>query len=527
MAPAASVSRGLLLVLAIALVALVPLLASAQQSPIDLSTYRLKLLQVVHRHGARSPVTTFNDSIICGDFACGQLNIEGRQMLLNAGTYLREEYGASSSHAFLSDQYDPVTAYSRSTDMDRTLQSASALLRMLFPARADNSDLAVIHSRDLSTDFAMLPYNAPATTVRAAAEGVAFEEMMSAEIQASLTDDTIQQMAREAYMEGYCNDPARTVRANRVQCFNFLFDVGAAFRSRGNLGSFPTLSANFPTLEHIQGVGNKFNNGYNASDAYDQQRGSPGYLLAQMLVSNMRSTVAGTNAYNFMHYSGHDLTIAPLSSAFGDSSIVAMMPPYASTIIVELLESTTNGKPVARVLRGKAGLTPDTGFAFTSAPFTTLQCKSASGAVYTATDGVCLLDDLARFVDSTAPRSTAGSSCYVTDKYREWMACPAVDSSDAPSSICATYRNNCPQSACPGGSFLSEDGSARCISLASAPKSTSKGNPVSSGGAVGIAIGSCVAGLLIGALVYFACLRKSEGKSLNGSEHQNSPDRVL
>lgn len=100
---------------------------------IDLSDTKLEHVQIIFRHGERSPIErlpfdTFKDSSWDKFGGYGQLTQTGIKTSHNFGTFLREFYSD-----FIPESYNRNFVYVRSTDYDRTIMSAQSLLSGLFP----------------------------------------------------------------------------------------------------------------------------------------------------------------------------------------------------------------------------------------------------------------------------------------------------------------------------------------------------------------------------------------------------------
>jgi len=93
----------------------------------------LRLVQVLYRHGDRSPLHVF-PSDIYKDYwteGLGQLTKLGMEQQYNLGQFFRQQYDG-----FLSENYNLSEVYIRSSDVDRTLMSAACNLAGLYPPEA-------------------------------------------------------------------------------------------------------------------------------------------------------------------------------------------------------------------------------------------------------------------------------------------------------------------------------------------------------------------------------------------------------
>ncbi|XP_058795260.1 prostatic acid phosphatase-like isoform X2 [Phymastichus coffea] len=95
---------------------------------------KLELVQVIFRHGARTPVREeldvykFNDVPAYEPWGVGQLTNDGKRQEYHFGSFLRERYGN-----FLSEYYQSDDVYAYSTDVHRTKMSLQLVLAGLYP----------------------------------------------------------------------------------------------------------------------------------------------------------------------------------------------------------------------------------------------------------------------------------------------------------------------------------------------------------------------------------------------------------
>ncbi|KAK4872173.1 hypothetical protein RN001_016297 [Aquatica leii] len=99
------------------------------------NTKVLKLVQVLFRHGDRTPTETYpNDPYQHWPEGWGTLTKLGKQQMYQLGQLLRKTY-----KDFLSEDYFSETVYVRSTEADRCIMSAQTLLAGLYPPTKDQT----------------------------------------------------------------------------------------------------------------------------------------------------------------------------------------------------------------------------------------------------------------------------------------------------------------------------------------------------------------------------------------------------
>ncbi|KAF4087290.1 hypothetical protein AMELA_G00094150 [Ameiurus melas] len=113
-------------------------LSNTPRSDQSSSQYELKLVQVLFRHGARTPLKSIPDvleacwvpDLLEGGTYPGQLTTVGMQQLYDLGLRLRRRY--IQDMAFLRPYFNSKEVYVRSTNIVRTIESARCLVAGLF-----------------------------------------------------------------------------------------------------------------------------------------------------------------------------------------------------------------------------------------------------------------------------------------------------------------------------------------------------------------------------------------------------------
>ncbi|KPA81210.1 membrane-bound acid phosphatase precursor [Leptomonas pyrrhocoris] len=506
------------IVFAVALCALLSVVSSG--TVLAAPAYKLELVQLVHRHGARSALVSYNETKICGtEFPCGYLNYQGQLMLLNFGKFLRHRYTEDASVVsepyFPYDSYNLSISYTRSTDVLRTLQSANALLRGLFPD--SSAYFPAVHTVENHEDVLLHSSMVPLIRARYNYAQQEVRDVCDPVLDKRMSFETLQATAAEVHSQDFCSN--YTLRS---ACAETLCDIAHAYESTGQLDSTPLLRQHLDDVCAVTATSSYFYFSYNKSDPVHQKQGGPYYHLTKTLVRNMHLHLHHKTAppFKLYEYSAHDSTISPLATSLGDNSLEAMLPPFGTAFIVELLsaaEGSASSKSwYVRVLRGHPGVTPSTNFTFALNHFP-MRCMNAENNTYVADDNVCPLADFERFVASTAPTSEMGT-CYLDPILNGRMDCPvdAVGDNRTLSSDCLVYRKLCPKYACGTGYYLDAvDYGCRRIK---ATEEVTESTGMSRGGIAALSIALFIAGTVAG--VAGMVLKKRFIKPKNGEQTQ-------
>ena len=295
----------------------------------------LQLVQVVFRHGARTPV------LVCPtdphreqwlDEGLGQLTNQGKRMQYELGQFLRKRYDG-----FLSAQYHENFTVVRSSDVDRTLMSAEANLAGLYPPKGRdrwNPDLP----------WQPIPvHTEPVTSDRLLSFMSACPRYM-VELKRVLGTTPLRLVDRQNqplydYLSLHCGAPIRDLEQTML-----LYDLLLIEHSRNmTLPDWATATLapfNATVFPNILSPLNELSFDLLSYDKVLRRLGG-GALLADMtnhLSQKVSATLSPPNRKLFM-YSGHDSDVAALLGTLGVYNGIA--PPLASCVIFELHRDTS------------------------------------------------------------------------------------------------------------------------------------------------------------------------------------------
>ena len=444
--------------------------------------------QLVHRHGSRSPIVSANSSLICNDggFGCGELNLEGRDMLTQLGGLIRNRY----PEQYVETSYNWSKVYSRSTAKNRTIQSSDSMLRGLFPNTTDF--YPVIFGQELADDMLLLSDNWASISLRLSTHDLYNADILTAKRMELFPDDNISQaIVEELHIEGF----AETMGMN----YGLLLaqDIATCYMATGTIlnGNYPTTNAHQTQLDALLFTFNTFRFAYNRSVDHWAASGSPAIELATKLVDNMKAVISGDELHFMIEYSAHDTTLAPLASTLG--ALGEMTPVFGKMYLFELVKRGT--AYFVRALAGQPQQNPST-HQYTTyyLPLSGLPTDGTLKDIYVVSnDTGVALDDFYNYILSTAGTSGQGM-CYIGDDAFERIGCNVLDA-PAKGSDCYKYRHECPNYGCPSGSYMSDWTTFECT-LIPVSKPSQNFTPAES---TGIGIACTALGVVIGAVSMF------------------------
>lgn len=251
-----------------------------------------------------------------GNCSQGQLTMVGAQMLRDTGTWLRSQYDD-----FLPPAWDHKVMYARSTDIDRTYESAENLLQTLFPAgvaKADddsNVDVINIWTVEKGYDFVDVAQNTPCPALRATCAAISESPEWTSHKQSLVP--LLQKLASIFNLQ---SEPLpdiaswlEVLRARSAQGLPLLVDQDTY------------LAVEAGATWELQAL-------YNNATVHQFTSGQ----LLQEIVSIFSQVQMQQLNRLFTLFSAHDTTVAPLLSALQVNW--TMWPNYASNVVLELAE---------------------------------------------------------------------------------------------------------------------------------------------------------------------------------------------
>ncbi|CCW63233.1 unnamed protein product [Phytomonas sp. EM1] len=423
-------------------------LAKATVYSVD-SGYVVELTQVIHRHGARSPLPNFNKELICGyEYPCGYLNNVGMSMLRAVGAYVRHRYNDPSivkKPFFPGRRYNASLVYSRSTAKQRTIQSSSAFLSGVFP----DFSLPVPYTVELNRDTLLNPDVYPSVISRLL-DAKAQKALLNPIVDSYFTWKQLEEVAAEALTTESCQDYDL-----RYECVVRLYDIASCYKATNKLDDMPKLKM---ALEGARAVNTRrfsYLFGYDPDNELDRIQGTVAHKLVDEIVENMYSYLSSPS-YRMYEYSTHDSMLTPLGITLGDYSEGTIDVPFAQTYLIELLQNVADKTYHVRVLRGfpqENEAEEDREFSFVQTDIK-WYCMTQGNKAYIPINNICPLQDFVRYINSTKP-DTQGGFCVIQKDQYERLECPAsVEDSLPLTRFCQQYRTVCPREACPEGLVL-------------------------------------------------------------------------
>lgn len=291
---------------------------------------KLLLVQVLSRHGARTPLEVWDVDPHKGFWVkqgLGQLTNLGKEQHFKLGQLLKNRL----KH-FLTDGYEPNQVLVNSTNKDRTLMSASSNLAGLFPPEGNevwNKQLAwqaiPVHTKPKQIDYIL---DTDSTCPR---WSQLYEEAQKSPGMKAIDEENGELYKLATNETGY--------NVTGIFTLNDVYDT--FFIEKAENFSLPKWVT--PAIYHqLDNLTNVVFNWKFANKEMLRLRGGP--FLKQML-GYVNETVTGhnKNAKIYMYFA-HDFLLAAVLMELGVFDGIA--PPFASSILFELYEVPSNGHAI-------------------------------------------------------------------------------------------------------------------------------------------------------------------------------------
>ncbi|XP_072448026.1 prostatic acid phosphatase-like [Chiloscyllium punctatum] len=310
---------------------------------------RLHFVNLVYRHGDRSPIHTFKTDPHKPDEwpqGFGQLTQVGMRQQYELGQFLRKRY-----EDFLNSSYERQEIYVRSTDIDRTLMSAEADLAGFYPPHGQQV---------FRTNLSWQPI--PVHTVPTMDDWLLLYPLRNCPRFEQLQNETKNCWEYKKTMQDN-REFLKTLAKNtgtpfaNLTLFNLWMIYDALFCEQVHNFTLPSW-ATPEQMEHLRqlkefGIRSEFG----LYQTKDKSRLQGGVLLKQIL-ENITRSINETNStprLKMIMYSAHDTTIIALQMALG---IYSLAPTYAACHIFELYKETNGSYTVEMYYRNESNSKP-------------------------------------------------------------------------------------------------------------------------------------------------------------------------
>ncbi|KAF0307303.1 Lysosomal acid phosphatase [Amphibalanus amphitrite] len=289
----------------------------------------LRLVNVVYRHGTRTPIEAYPTDPNIGAWpqGDGQLTNEGKQNQLELGRFLRSRYDG-----FLPELYHMNYTHIEAADVDRCLMSAQANLAGLFPPRGQDvwdAELAwqpiPVHTVPFEDDYKFKSYkicdayNAEHDRVYSSPQVEAVNAEYAGLYQ-YLTENSGDLVADVTHVQ-YLYDTLRIESTHNLTTPEWALAVPPGY----DAPAFPDLMEPLGNLD------------FALLGATPLQRRLGGGTLLKDILKNMKASVYGYLSppnRKLFAYSGHDTNVGCLLTTLMVYN--GVMPPLASAVLVEL-----------------------------------------------------------------------------------------------------------------------------------------------------------------------------------------------
>uniref|UniRef100_A0A0N4ZDZ3 acid phosphatase n=1 Tax=Parastrongyloides trichosuri TaxID=131310 RepID=A0A0N4ZDZ3_PARTI len=292
------------------------------------SQNKLVMAQILWRHGERSPVGTYPNDIYNEtdwEVPYGLLTCRGKQQHVSLGKYLRNRY--MKKYKLLTDNYNPNEIEVRSTNVNRTIESAKANLRGFYN-RQDIDNIPILTEYFGYGDewaFARSCKRYSNLFKKRLEELSIFYKEPFSNFTQQLEEHTGIKNIKPINLT-LLYDNLKLQKASKKQLPSWVDD--------NLLSELKEIS--FKILQYIIGV-----SGYNKTESDEMIKYSGGILLKYMM-DQFVNKINGSNNKKYIIYSAHDVTVSLLIRMLKDKLYFKrsdLEPGFAAAIVLELYKS--------------------------------------------------------------------------------------------------------------------------------------------------------------------------------------------
>lgn len=485
-------------------------------------------LQIVHRHGARTPIhpaplqTSQWTPLSLG---LGHLTIRGRAQHEAFGRKLRATYIPNSNSFLPTSAPGSDIVYVRSTDVDRCLISAQSLLQGLWPGSR-----IPIHTILEDTEALLQPSDkCPAYKSNHPAVINRWSRRAIQEIPHIL--EKLKTITGFSLIGDNGTKDKTTIEVRAGNLISHAVDNTACALTQGlpldqyfSADIIATLT-NFTKQMYFEQYGMNYSG---TTDDTIDSRGPSGAQLIQLLRQNFedKTTSLAPNSPPLRRlsiFSAHDTTLIALASSLGLLRSVNdhLLPPFAASMIFELRrKKDVHGDYdyYINMLYGQPKPTSDTadldtadGWEYQIEPMP-INCQTATSSAPTLSKQ-CLFNDWSDYVHRTNPTPTPTQGCCIRSSGFYEFGCDNYTKpyTELPSE-CRMYRRICPISSCASNQVMNT-ATMTCSDVGRVDASGSSSMK-------SFGLGFMAAGALLFIIAVFARLRNNKVpsvRSLDGS----------
>ncbi|XP_031562969.1 prostatic acid phosphatase-like [Actinia tenebrosa] len=297
---------------------------------------KLRMVNMVYRHGDRSPTTTFplDKNLKYWPQGLGQLTRLGMLQEYKLGKFIKKRY-IDDNELLNKTMYLKDEVYCRSTDTDRTIMSAQAQMNGLYPPHGNQIwrphvewQPIPVHVESLKNDKLLRGSNCPR-----------YEELMEKSYSSQEYKDI-----KLKYQDFYKGLRVQTGLNDSLKFRNLYSVHDNLFCSQSHNLTLPSW-ANTTVMSVLKNISNF--EMYLLTSSKEMAKLQYGLLLGEM-IKHMQGFVNHEKGIKKAYiYSAHDTTISGMLAVLGLFDRIS--PPYSSAVMLELYSSDNGNDQSVRI----------------------------------------------------------------------------------------------------------------------------------------------------------------------------------